>query len=131
MEYHFRNTELYFKEDKWGNRIIKGHKNSNQQGIEKAKIVTEMMSKKKEMTTAKTLHVGGIIKYILYACILKGCYFLGEKGPLPQERRGEKESLKIACFRLTEIYCLPASDMVFTSNHIQSCTVFQNCHPII
>lgn len=48
MEYHFSNTKLYFKEDKWGNRTIRGDKNSNQQGVEKAKIVIEMVSKKKD-----------------------------------------------------------------------------------
>ena len=45
-----------------------------------------------------------------------------------EEKRG---ALKIVCFRLMEIYCLPASDMVFTSSHIQPCTVFQKCHLVI
>lgn len=94
MEYHFSNTKLYFKEDKWGNRTIKGDKNSNQQGVEKAKIVIEMMSKKKEMTKAKTLHIDEILKYILHACILKAYYFLGEKRPSTSRKKRRKREFK-------------------------------------
>lgn len=59
-------------------------------------------------------------------------FFLNVKNTLNLKKEEEKKrALKIACFGLVEIYCLPASDMVFTSSHIQPCTVFQNCHLVI
>jgi hypothetical protein len=75
------------------------------------------------------MEILNIFYVLIYSKLI--IFMWGKKGPSASRKRRRKGALKIACFRLVEIYCLPASDMVFTSAHIQPCTVFQNCHLVI
>lgn len=67
------------------------------------------------------------LKFLIFLCGGKMC-----PQPTKKEKKEEEnEALKIVCFRHVGIYYLPASDIVFTPSHIQSCTGFQNCHLVI